>query len=170
MYIIWGVALALLVAAGLFSWLVVVPVMQVRSAVRNCRWNESMAELLGGPDEARGKLLLFVRLPSWATDGNDRHMAADALGSMVEWEEACRLYHASRCETVKGGLFRHVFVRVKGQAGTATRGQVLAWCGPPDRTAGGGSVWQYERGAVRYTVEFDGNDILKKTAAFIMPK
>ena len=67
-------------------------------------------------------------------------------------------------------LFRHVFMRVQGRVGTATRRQVLAWCGPPHRTARGGSVWRYEDGAVRYTVEFDGNDVVKKIGVLVMPK
>ncbi len=86
MYIMWGVALALLVAAGLFSWLVVVPVLQVRSAAQDLISRRGLPDLqgfyaphldlsrprkmaheavgrLGGPDEARDKLSLYLRLP-----------------------------------------------------------------------------------------------------------
>jgi hypothetical protein len=74
MYIIWAVALALLLAAGLFSWLVVVPVWQVHKGLEGVGWTVSgptdripggqeLIDSLGGPSAAVSKLGLYLRMP-----------------------------------------------------------------------------------------------------------
>ena len=77
-YIYWGIALSLLIAAGLLSWLVVVPVLQTRAVV-NAFWmrNATLAsrlvandeeaaaaiEQLGGQERAVSRIKLYLRAP-----------------------------------------------------------------------------------------------------------
>ncbi len=93
-YVYWGVALALLLTAGLFCWKVVVPVWQVRTAVcPEKRVEKEFAPLvppdglwapevavtrLGGPEKAVGKLSLYLHMPDFATTRRGR--ATEALG------------------------------------------------------------------------------------------
>ncbi len=81
-YVLWGVALSLLLALRLLSWFVVAPCLQVRWALgelRSCsrayKWNmltgaapvERALERLGGLEEAVPKIAFYLRLPRWAT-------------------------------------------------------------------------------------------------------
>jgi hypothetical protein len=70
-YVLWGIALTLLISTAVFCWLVVVPVMKVRAAAS--RYNQgagypSREEMrrLGGPEVAarRVKVYLSVSVPS----------------------------------------------------------------------------------------------------------
>jgi HEAT repeat protein len=86
-YILWGIALTLLLSAALFCWLVVVPVWQVRNVIRsyrhristlsgktlpntlalNSQGNQEATESvtqLGGPPAAIGKLRLYIKCPA----------------------------------------------------------------------------------------------------------
>jgi PBS lyase HEAT-like repeat len=92
-YVLWTIALTLLISAGLLCWLVVVPVMQVRreltekvtivvsvlrssnpSATRSFLSDPSASiERLGGPQKATRKIEMYLRMPgniapdkSWA--------------------------------------------------------------------------------------------------------
>ncbi len=94
-YVYWGVALTLLIAAGLFSWLVVVPVMQVRGIVTGVEdaiaqnrvsWEPQQIRKLGGPADAAGKIRLYLRMPRSVAP--KPHVALLFLGSFgrdVEW-------------------------------------------------------------------------------------
>jgi HEAT repeat protein len=79
MYVLWGVALNLLLAATLFCWLVVVPVWRVSSAVESTvsvpysadryprRAMQQAVQSLGSPRRAADDLLRYLRLPQrWA--------------------------------------------------------------------------------------------------------
>jgi hypothetical protein len=69
MYVLWAVALGVLVAAGLVCWLVVVPVWQVHLAVREANSapyvKQSAVKKLGGQEEAVRRLVAYSRLPIW---------------------------------------------------------------------------------------------------------
>ncbi len=79
LYIYWGAALALLLTAGLFCWLVVAPVWQVHRALGRCEseyagtgWATVTAEEidgLGGPAAAAEKLGLCTRIPGFLAPG-----------------------------------------------------------------------------------------------------
>jgi HEAT repeat protein len=86
MYILWAVALAILLAAGVFCWLVVVPVWRVHAAARHfciksstdreyeALPNVSAEELvteLGGKRAASEKVELYLRMPAWLCDRQD---------------------------------------------------------------------------------------------------
>ncbi len=92
LYVLWAVTLGLLVVGALLSWLVVVPVMQVRAAVgRHISATSSSTtdyldraaaraeiEDLGGQEPAASKLAMYLRLPRFVA--GDRGVAADLLG------------------------------------------------------------------------------------------
>jgi hypothetical protein len=80
-YILWGVALTLLISTALFCWLVVVPVWQVNRVVEDCFFasleaadNESPCrrgiETLGGEAAASRKLVTYLRAPEWLIPDN----------------------------------------------------------------------------------------------------
>jgi hypothetical protein len=64
-YVLWAVALTLLLAAGAFCWLVVAPLMEAHASVGRCiRRSEKMpgeVQALGGPRRAARLLRLYVR-------------------------------------------------------------------------------------------------------------
>jgi Tol biopolymer transport system component len=71
-YVLWGVALTLLLGLGLFCWLVVAPLVRVRSVtavllerqrVRQRFPVREFVEELGGPEKAAATLHLYARLP-----------------------------------------------------------------------------------------------------------
>ena len=66
-YVYWAVALALLLAAGLFSWKVVVPVWQVQHVIDEIGCGKlrpaAAVERLGGPESAAPSLIMYRRLP-----------------------------------------------------------------------------------------------------------
>jgi len=69
MYVLWGAALALLLALGLFSWLAAVPFLEVRSVLARRAGSPSPQEYvrkLGGRRQALGKLKLYLAAPRWA--------------------------------------------------------------------------------------------------------
>ena len=92
--VLWAVALGLLLAAGLFSWLVAVPYLRARAAVADMRvffrtsgvvdeagFNAHARKLiqgLGGEDRAIAALTLYFRAPR--TSPEDRASAAYLLG------------------------------------------------------------------------------------------
>jgi len=84
LYILWGVALTLLLAAGAFCWAVVVPVWQVRSIVDECTGNQlSQAEgvaQLGGPTRAGGRIVTVLRY-SRVLFGSERRQKARLTGA-----------------------------------------------------------------------------------------
>jgi len=88
LYVLWAIALTLLLALGLFSWLVVVPVWQVRSGLKNVGWYASgpvdsipggreLVSELGGPRAATSKLMLYLRMPDFVAPG--KALAIDVL-------------------------------------------------------------------------------------------
>jgi len=91
-YVLWGVALALLLVLGLFCWLVVVPVWRVRISagrfaavgdfrVLSTNWEEVAQDevtALGGPQRAAVLLHNYLRLPSFLA--SNRHAATEMLG------------------------------------------------------------------------------------------
>jgi hypothetical protein len=74
-YVWWGVSLSLLVAAAVFSWLVVVPVRQVRSAGLAWRADQRgtlvglgaqpYVKRLGEPARAAAKIRTYLRYSAW---------------------------------------------------------------------------------------------------------
>lgn len=89
-YIYWGVALTLLLVLGLFSWLVVVPVTEVRYLLTS--WIQQPGRFsddddflptevakLGGPDSARRKLRLYLKMPK--SIAPDRSLAIPLLAT-----------------------------------------------------------------------------------------
>jgi len=86
-YVLWAVGLGLLLGLGLVCWLVVIPVLQVREALKRYSGiydelpvdNPQEIERLGGPKEALRKLSLYLRLPRRMAD----HRAIAAR--MVSW-------------------------------------------------------------------------------------
>ncbi len=103
MYIMWSVALALLVAAGLFSWLVAVPVWRVKRALASdprqqyspegpgtsagrlrllkaeLAWTRESTESLGGPLRAAGALRCYLRMPDSLAPAEARARAVTLL-------------------------------------------------------------------------------------------
>ncbi len=94
-YVYWGMALTLLIALGLFCWLVVVPVGQVRSELRKVveerkrAWTQENTVLgsgvfgpmlrgIGGPEEAADRLCLYLWVPDRFAPHKD--LAVEALG------------------------------------------------------------------------------------------
>jgi hypothetical protein len=85
LYVYWAIALTLLLAAGLFSWLVVVPVWRTRAAVMehhvltsgasSARENRpsgiTQIENLGGEATAARKLAMYLRLPRYFVVNRD---------------------------------------------------------------------------------------------------
>jgi hypothetical protein len=97
LYVLWSIALTLLLAAGAFCWLVVVPVWQVRAAMRDFKViardgpdpahrakeqarRRNIVARLGGADAACSKFSFYLRLPAWAVSDNDREEAARTVG------------------------------------------------------------------------------------------
>ncbi len=90
-YVLWGVALVVLIAAGLFSWLVVVPVWRVhrqvlafsrfKDAGKDAGWEASQPALaaLGSRTRARKDLLLYLRFPGFPTRPEHRKAAERLL-------------------------------------------------------------------------------------------
>ncbi len=72
-YVYWGVAFALLLAVGLFSWFVVRPVLEVRRWLPGAQVPDSSAALdeidkLGGPERAAAKLSLYLRVAARSSE------------------------------------------------------------------------------------------------------
>jgi HEAT repeats len=92
-YVYWGVALALLLALGLFCWLVVVPNRRTHAVILDAdAWekrgisfdyidmvidSDKVVSQLGGPSEARRQLLVYISQPEWCASA--RTMAVYAL-------------------------------------------------------------------------------------------
>ncbi len=91
-YLLWGLALTLLLALGLFCWLFAAPVLQTRremeafaagvqTAGRSMFLPESepFIERLGGQQRAAEKLALYAQLPDWAAPHREwaMHLLAD---------------------------------------------------------------------------------------------
>jgi HEAT repeat protein len=68
-YVLWGIALALLVLSGVLCWTVVVPVWQVRAVVLDGSLNgasdEVIFERLGGKQRALGAFRKYLACPVW---------------------------------------------------------------------------------------------------------
>jgi hypothetical protein len=66
-YVLWGVGLGLLALIGIFSWMAVMPCLEVRSVLEQVVEQRVSAQgavrQLGGPRNALPKLRLYVRLP-----------------------------------------------------------------------------------------------------------
>jgi hypothetical protein len=86
LYILWSTALTLLLALGLFSWLVVVPVWRVRSIVDKCTGKQlSHAEgvaQLGGTTRAGGRIVTVLRY-SGVLFGSDYRQKARLTGAQM---------------------------------------------------------------------------------------
>jgi hypothetical protein len=86
-YVLWAIALTLLISTALFCWLVVVPVWQVRRAVERAYTGEQAKLLvreLGGPKLAAARLRNLRRMPSWISDLEDQK--GNLLGGMTRWD------------------------------------------------------------------------------------
>jgi HEAT repeat protein len=87
--VLWGVALTLLVCVATFCWLVVVPVLQVRSQLFSDSQGSNhgglgqMVEELGGKEETVRKVRLYLWAPEWLTGGG-RDRAAILLSKCGE--------------------------------------------------------------------------------------
>jgi len=91
LYVYWGMALALLVTVGLFSWMVVVPVWRVKLAVERCQIAKLNADddvsalcrqevqALGGPSCTARRFAIYLMLPRRWVPLNP--MAVRMLGS-----------------------------------------------------------------------------------------
>jgi WD40 repeat protein len=85
-YVLWGVALALLVTLTLFSWLVVVPTWQTHRVVAasapssGCTDGRTEIRSLGGQNSARTRLLGYLRMPQWLVSPKNRDKATHLLG------------------------------------------------------------------------------------------
>jgi len=104
-----GILLAL--ALAWFVGAVAVPVYITRAAVRDYHFalpNELVRDL-GGPQRAEARLRFFIRLPRWVVNDRDRNAAADGLGHLLKWEQACELYRTTPYAVVKFGLCHRVF-------------------------------------------------------------
>ncbi len=88
MYVCWAVALALLLAAGLFCWLVVVPVMQTRSELQRVADETPIRDgalaaaisRLGGREAAVRRIALYLKLPCRTEDLESRWAGVWILG------------------------------------------------------------------------------------------
>jgi len=84
-YVLWGIAISTLVALGLVCWLVVVPVLEVRSFVQDPGSSEKpMDELLGGEKRAAERLAAYARMPSWIVPQQDRWSSVLLLSNCGE--------------------------------------------------------------------------------------
>ena len=104
-----GILLAL--ALAWFVGAVAVPFYTTRAAVRDYHFalpNELVRDL-GGPGRAEARLRFFVRLPRGVVNDRDRDAAADVLGHLLKWEQACELYRTTPYAVVKFGLSHRVF-------------------------------------------------------------
>ncbi len=84
-YIYWGVALALLLAAGLVCWQVIIPIWQTHNAIASLRPNQEGAIAhsimrLGGEEKAAERLAGYARMPDWIVSDRNRFMAIHLLG------------------------------------------------------------------------------------------
>ncbi len=79
-YVMWGVALALLLALGLLCWLVVVPVLATQSILRSAHDNrvtpEEAVRRLGGPQRAAQRLEAYLALSNHLVEGRYKPDAA----------------------------------------------------------------------------------------------
>ncbi len=77
MYVLWAIALTLLVTTALFCWLVAAPVWRTRAVVARCRAElddrcpnrddiRKYVPQLGGPDAAAEGLWMYIVAPAWA--------------------------------------------------------------------------------------------------------
>jgi HEAT repeat protein len=82
-YVYWGIALTVLVAAGLFCWLFLVPVLRARSVLLQpagrAPWATQEIRELGGPGYARTCMALYLRLPGSLAPDQHRGQAAYIL-------------------------------------------------------------------------------------------
>jgi hypothetical protein len=66
-YVLWAIALTLLLALGVFCWTVVVPFFEIRAAVVRCAKDRDVVktevENLGGPERAAAKTTSYLRWP-----------------------------------------------------------------------------------------------------------
>jgi HEAT repeat protein len=92
-YVLWGVALALLVSTAIFCWAVVVPVWQTRRALLRVEEKGGDALLaiktLGGEARAVRRLRAYLRLPHWLAHG--RRQVPALLGACAKTEPAATL-------------------------------------------------------------------------------
>jgi HEAT repeat protein len=113
-YVLWGIAMVLLLAAGLFCWLVVVPVWRVKEAVGRWKQYESddsrldlvmpaEIEKLGGSGQAARELALYLWLPDFLAP--DKRLAVDLLEACGEAATPALLANLShRSERVRNAV------------------------------------------------------------------
>ena len=84
LYSYWSVALGLLLMLALVCWKIVVPVWQVRAALRGPTIPQELIKELGGPEKAAGKLALYLEAPQWVqeNEGTDRITVILACGQL----------------------------------------------------------------------------------------
>jgi hypothetical protein len=88
LYILWAVALTLLLAAGLFCWLVVVPVCRTRAELQRLtdgtvlqdKTLSATIDRLGGPQAAIGRIAFYLKLPCRTEDLEVRWAGVWVLG------------------------------------------------------------------------------------------
>jgi hypothetical protein len=174
-YIYWGVALTLLVTAGLACWFVVVPVMEVRAVVRDFAVGPGPASeyttRLGGPERAETRLASFVSLPSWTLGSQDRHDAARFLGFFMRWERACELYRTTAYSDVKVGLAVNLFPGIPKPPRQFSKDEVVRLFGKPDGVEDDGAIFIYtgegrvSDGMSGFLLYFDKQGKLKRVVA-----
>jgi hypothetical protein len=84
LYLLWGIALTLLLTLGAFCWLVVVPVWRTRQVVSAYVGNEidgkAAVEQLGGGSRASRAVQLYRRMPKWLAPERDNGLVIRLLG------------------------------------------------------------------------------------------
>jgi len=175
--VLWTAGILLALGLVWFVAAVVVPVYMTRAAVRDYQHPSAMpdelVQRLGGAERARARLRLFVRLPEWVVSDMDRFRAAEVLGTLLEWEQACNLYRTTPFIPVKEGLLTRVFEELRPSLRQAAlrKADILARFGEPDAVWSDGAEFIYTgRGQVGdnsggYILTFDAEGRLIEIVA-----
>jgi hypothetical protein len=112
--VLWSAGILLALGLVWFVAAVVVPFFQFKGRLHKYAWTYSrmpqdFVNECGDEKRTRAQLLFAIRLPGWALKDEDRTAAAEVLGHLVEWEEACKLYRTTPHAAVRSGLGLRVF-------------------------------------------------------------
>ena len=89
-FVFWAVPLMLLLAVGVFCWLILTPLVQVRGAIAEYKSSGERkrgCQLLGDREQAVAKLALYLKCPRQLA--TDRSLAVDLLGFLGEPAVPC---------------------------------------------------------------------------------
>jgi len=158
-YVLWGVALTLLLTLGIFCWTVVVPVWRTCREVEECREeNSSSPELkagvnrLGGPARAARWLGVYLRLPEALAEHPGT--AADMLrycgkhGRIAVPQLVLLLEHGNREDVRTKAIISLGHLRDRRAVPALRRGlrdpshEVRAWCAVAMGQIGGPGVYE----------------------------